>query len=411
MKHINVILSILILSSFLLQTECYGSSDTSERTQQIQNLRAFAKLYGYVKYFHPSDEASSIDWNKLAIFGAGKVKNARDRVELKEVLKEIFLPIAPTVQIYSSDEKPMALEIPENVEKLKVVSWQHEGLGSGSTDRTYGRWRYKSIRLNRENRLLRKSRFGFGGIVQSVDGAKYRGRGIKLKASVRADVSGLNNQGQLWLRVDRANGKTGFFNNMRNRPIKSRDWKEYEITGTVDEDASRIAFGCFLLGYGKVWVDGFQLMIRNDRDEWEPIELKYPGFEEGEEGGKPESWGTSDSPCYSFKLSTDRPYEGEKYLLIQDEPEVFSGKLFEKQAEAGEVFQKELDGGLFCQVPLALYSNEKNTLGKRDEYPFGSVSSELGKIDVDEMTADDENVRLADVVIAWTLWMWIGIWS
>jgi len=395
MKRINVIPLILVLSSFLSQTECYGSNDVLEKSLKILNLRAFAKLYGYIKYFHPSDEASSIDWDKLAIFGAGKVKNARDSAELKEALKEIFLPIAPTIQIYSSEERPIAPEVPENVEGLKVVSWQHLGLGVGTSGRSF----YKSIRLNRENRWS-KSRFGT--IVQSVDGAKYLGRGIKLKASVRTDVSGSGNQGQLWLRVDRANGRMGFFNNMGNRPIKSSDWREYEIMGTVDEDASRIVFGCFLLGHGRLWVDDFQLLIESDSNQWEPIELENPGFEKGEEGGKPDSW-RADTPGYSFKLSTDMPYEGEKCLLIEDEPEVFSGKLFEKQVEVGEVFQKELGSGLFCQIPLGLYSDEKGTLGKRDEHPLESVSSELDKMELDEMTADDESVRLADVVIAWNV--------
>jgi hypothetical protein len=35
-----------------------------------ENLNAFAKAYGYVKYFHPSDEASGTDWNRFAIYGA-----------------------------------------------------------------------------------------------------------------------------------------------------------------------------------------------------------------------------------------------------------------------------------------------------------------------------------------------------
>jgi len=238
-------------------------------------------------------------------------------------------------------------------------------------------------------------------ILQGVDGAKYLGRAIKLKASARTDVRGSGNQG--WLRLTvMANGKAGFF---KNRPIKSSDWEEYEITGTVDEDASRISFGCFLLRHGKLWVDGFQLLIENDSNEWEPIELENPGFEKGEEGGKPDLWRVTpaDGPGYSFKLSTDTPYEGEKCLLIEDEHEIFSGKLFERHAKAGEVFQKELNGGLFCQVPLALYSDEKGTLGKKDEHPFESVSSDLDKIELDEMTADDENARLADVVIAWNV--------
>ena len=34
-------------------------------TKKVDNLRTFAKAYGYVKYFHPSDEASDIDWAKM----------------------------------------------------------------------------------------------------------------------------------------------------------------------------------------------------------------------------------------------------------------------------------------------------------------------------------------------------------
>jgi len=37
--------------------------------QVIRNLRAFSKLYGYVRFFHPSDEAAAIDWERFAIYG------------------------------------------------------------------------------------------------------------------------------------------------------------------------------------------------------------------------------------------------------------------------------------------------------------------------------------------------------
>ncbi len=58
--------------------------------REVQNLRTFAKLYGYVRYFHPSDEASRIDWDKFAVYGAGLVKDARDSEELKQTLKSLF---------------------------------------------------------------------------------------------------------------------------------------------------------------------------------------------------------------------------------------------------------------------------------------------------------------------------------
>lgn len=112
----------------------------------IENLQAFAKLYGYVKFFHPSDEASSIDWERFAIHGVQYVKEARNRDELNRKLLNLFHPIAPTVQIYAAEEQPPPphpLLTPADTTGLKLVAWQHRGVGYGNVDY------YQSIRLNR----------------------------------------------------------------------------------------------------------------------------------------------------------------------------------------------------------------------------------------------------------------------
>ena len=57
----------------------FHSLAAQDEAQQVQNLRAFTKLYGYIKYFHPSDEASAIDWDRFAIYGAAQVKDAQNR--------------------------------------------------------------------------------------------------------------------------------------------------------------------------------------------------------------------------------------------------------------------------------------------------------------------------------------------
>lgn len=72
--------------------------------QKIENLVTFAKLYGYVKYFHPSDEAASIDWERFAIYGAQRVENARDSRELRRRLEGLFLPIAPSIKLYGQTD-------------------------------------------------------------------------------------------------------------------------------------------------------------------------------------------------------------------------------------------------------------------------------------------------------------------
>jgi hypothetical protein len=100
----------------------------------------------------------------------------------------------------------------------------------------------------------------FGNLMQKIDAAPYRGRTVSFRASVRRSDESAS-RAQLWLRVDRENGDTGFFDNMGDRPIVSTEWAEYEITGTVDEDAASISFGVILFGRGPVWIDDVSLEI------------------------------------------------------------------------------------------------------------------------------------------------------
>ena len=47
--------------------------------QQINNPKTFAKLFGYVRYFYPGDEASGIDWDKFAIYGCSMVDKCKSQ--------------------------------------------------------------------------------------------------------------------------------------------------------------------------------------------------------------------------------------------------------------------------------------------------------------------------------------------
>ena len=80
----------------------------------------------------------------------------------------------------------------------------------------------------------RKDSNAFGNLLTYFDATPYRGKRIRFRAAVRAEVSG-GNQAALWLRVDREGGAMGFFDNMADRPIRSSEWKTYEITGEVAE--------------------------------------------------------------------------------------------------------------------------------------------------------------------------------
>jgi len=395
----NIFHPVVILVFFVFySTSCQSESASRGDDQRIQNLRAFAKIYGYIKYFHPSDEASLIDWDAFAVYGVRKVKQAKNIKELKAELEELFLPIAPTIQIFFSGQEPEDPQkyLPKDTTGLKVVAWQYKGVGFGKMMSIYA-----SIRLNRENVIVSGGP-GFGTVTQGIGVVPFRGREVRFRARVKTRVEGVGNQGQLWLRVDREAGQRGFFDNMGDRPITSKEWQVYEIRGQIDEDAVQIFFGCFLHGSGQVWVDDIQLSVKNEEDGWDTVPVRNPGFEEEDKVHSPTGWSFTPSG-YSIKVTEEHPFKGKKCLMIESERSVFSGHLFDEKPQVGEVIVKDLGAGLSCQIPLALYSDENKTLGRSDKYSFAELAVELKAIDAAKLTAIEENLRLADVVIAWNV--------
>jgi hypothetical protein len=124
--------------------------------QYFTNLMAFGKLYGYIRYFHPSDENAELDWNRFAIYGVDQVKNATNKEELKAILEKLFLPIAPTMKIYDASEKPKPYK--NNAKEGKFIAWQHYGLGNG---------RESLYRSERFSATLTKGTYKVEGLFES----------------------------------------------------------------------------------------------------------------------------------------------------------------------------------------------------------------------------------------------------
>ena len=57
---IKIIALFLLLCSKISSGQSKSDFSTLDTAQRIEYLKTFAKIYGYVKYFHPSDEAAQI---------------------------------------------------------------------------------------------------------------------------------------------------------------------------------------------------------------------------------------------------------------------------------------------------------------------------------------------------------------
>ena len=103
-------------------------------------------------------------------------------------------------------------------------------------------------------KFIGKNPEGFGTLMQMFKADDYRGKRVRMSAWLKSEDA---DSAQLWMRLDGAKRMLGF-DNMDNRPVKgTTDWKKYEITLDVPEDALAIAFGAFVAGKGQAWVDDF----------------------------------------------------------------------------------------------------------------------------------------------------------
>jgi C-terminal processing protease CtpA/Prc len=101
----------------------------------LENLVAFTRLLGYVRHFHPSDEAASTDWNIFAVDGVKAIEDANDEGDLARKLQAVFHPIAPTVRVFVTGKPPplpRELAPNQNDPSLKVISWRNLGFGQKS---------------------------------------------------------------------------------------------------------------------------------------------------------------------------------------------------------------------------------------------------------------------------------------
>ena len=96
----------------------------------------------------------------------------------------------------------------------------------------------------------------YGSMTQSFDASPYRGKTVRLRAWMKVDRELPDDHGQMYMTISRANRRTGFFDNMDDRPVRANQWTQCEIVGAVDRDAQFIDFGFMSFGKGRVWVDG-----------------------------------------------------------------------------------------------------------------------------------------------------------
>ena len=146
----------------------------------IDNAAAFARLYGVVRYFYPSDAAATLDWNRFAVYGIAQVRTARDAKALQSTLQTLFSPLGPRIEIGEKLPPPTAPGDPDSL----LIAWRYLGAGIGDSS-VPGPYRGKRTRRT-PVASGSPGIDGFATVMQTVPAMSLRGRTIRFRGLVRA---------------------------------------------------------------------------------------------------------------------------------------------------------------------------------------------------------------------------------
>jgi hypothetical protein len=318
-----------------------GAGDEPPRpldARGLDNVVAFARLYGIVRYFHPSDEAAALDepaWERFVVRGVREVERAPDPAALVARLRDLFAPIAPSVVIYrDGDADPAAAPA-----EAATLHWIHRGLGI-RPDSVYHSTRGTSMVS------------GELALSTSIDAASLRGKTIKVVLRARGQVSG-GAEVRVWAAEVRRGGKRGVYVAPDDQPPIGPSWTEIPVELGVSADSESIRLGVSVSGDADVWLELPTIVASG-------ASAKLPGW--GAPGATlAASWDRSGS---GFTTSIEaHPCEPHR-TCVHARPE---------RSERPDLrpWTGALGGGVSAQVPIALATRDGKTLPPGTALPPG----------------------------------------
>ncbi len=142
-----------------------------QQKKKIDYLTTFGKVYGYVKYFHPSDEAYAIDWKQFAVYGAAEINKCNNKEDLIETLDALFKPIAPSIVFTDENyftDYDFNLVKPDKSHTYCLTFWQHQGVSFGMVEFEYPNSPYESRRAIMNCDSINSQLFDYNPNIENI---------------------------------------------------------------------------------------------------------------------------------------------------------------------------------------------------------------------------------------------------
>lgn len=388
------LLQIVIGVALVFSGSDIGCASTIKVSRSDQQVAAFARLYGVVRYFYPGDATLDVDWNRLAVAGIWDARHATDPATLRAQLDALFAPLGPGIDIRDAAASfQPALPAHDNASN-RLVAWRHLGFTEAASPT------YVAARAGRHRSPP------FLALSTVVKADAWRGKTIRLRGSVAAlDPSTTSGLG-LWLRIDRTGKPPGFFENTDARQIHDRAWHEYRIQASVDKDASQLAFG-FTMDLRDGVEDpaaGLRNLVLETSDGhggWTALPIPPLASVPTGTGG----WGLSVMGQYlddASSASWQNTGMGAPFLRIEHRGGSADDAPFDAPAVAGRTIIIPLGAGLKARVSLTL-TDLQARVSPDQAKALAALKARLAALPDPADVPNTQAARLGDVVVAWNV--------
>lgn len=387
LRYFSLCISI---TAFLLVVSSFIDADRPFQQQKITDKAeayfSFAKAYGYIRYFYPSDESSLIDWDRFAWYGASKITNSQLPVllELSELFSSIGsnISFAPTGSIKSS---PRLFN-----DTSTIVFWQHLGDGKESI-----RYPFKSMRVNRLAKKLPESSNDFGSISKLLLAEKYKGKKVRVRTHLQIDGSFI---GAAYLTIAyKPSGADSRSITTQGQKLTVGQWETHELITDIPDNTEKCQVVITtILQTGSVMINNLEIDTEIDK-----------------------KWVLTDS--YDFnkvekeKLSTEwkpfGPNQDIEVLHIKDQKVIrftrSSGALqihpplFKISIPEQQYLIKNIGTNLQIGFPLVLQLKNEHTFPQVPLSKLALLKNELAAISDTSLTNVSINTRIANVILLW----------
>jgi C-terminal processing protease CtpA/Prc len=339
--------------------------------QGLTNLTALTRLIGYVRFFHPSDQAAGLanaDWDALAMAGVERVEAARNPRELADALSSLFTEIAPTVRVlpFSLPARSAADFSQETGDggPIRWLAWRHEGANVHTPFSSYHSERVE---------VGRTPDGASAQATQVLDVERLRGHRVRLSAAVRF-IAGTAGSAALNL-------------NASTVSISGAGWHRVTLETDVPADASSLTLSFAVTGSGRLTFDD----VKATADGLDVTgQLINPGMEEVVSGFPPRGWLLSAKPFGAEYSLTPVPGAATGHWAAElSGPHVRPVDL---------PLVEDLGGGVSAVVPVALPADDQGTFPHLSQPPVLPVPDKPAGF---VPSGSDRTTRLAEVAVSW----------